>query len=497
MILNMVKAIEKKMANATTYEEWKAAAIAYDERNGLARWKEYEKSSRYDYAAIRRRLEQMEVFRQANDNHGLLFTLHEGIHGNLGGMGRASLYQKAKFGTKQLVVEYVDEVSSALEHLSQPDVKGVTDQEKQEFFQRAALCFGRSALMLSGSGTFLFFHVGVLKALWQEGLLPEVISGASGGAFVAGVMGTRSPDQLGEIFTPEFISLEADLKSILNKFLPLQKNTDVSRHDLEEIVEKLIPDLTFEEAYNLSGLQINISITPAETHQKSRLLNAITSPNVLIREAVMASCCLPGVFSPVTLAAKNVRGEKVPYLPTRRWVDGSLSDDLPMKRLSRLYGVNHFIVSQTNPIILPFLSNEKSSTGVLSTLSQTGLNTLKDWGLAAGHLLQKPLNSESYLSKLLTGYISVVSQTYTGDINIKPSNRFLNPVKVVAARSNTEILDLIKEGEKATWPHIERIRIQTQVSRRLWNIVKELGVGVVKGNPTRKKDKNKKLKAVS
>jgi NTE family protein len=495
MIVTMSNAIERKMNKATSYEEWKAAAVAYDERNGLERWKQYEKSSRYDYAAIRRRLEQMEVFREADDNHGLLFTLNEGIHGNLGGMGQSTLYQKAKFGTKQLIVDYVNEVGSALEHLSRPEVEGVTHQEKVEFFQRASLCFGRSALMMSGSGTFLFFHVGVLKALWEQDLLPEVISGASGGAFVAAVLGTRAPDQLSEIFTPEFISLEADLKSILSKFLPLQKRSeDISRHDLEEIVEKLVPDLTFAEAYELSGLQINISITPAEAHQKSRLLNAITSPNVLIREAVMASCCLPGVFAPVRLAAKNVHGEKVPYLPNRRWVDGSLSDDLPMKRLSRLYGVNHFIVSQTNPIVLPFVSAEKSESGVVSTIGKTSLKTLKDWGLAAGHLLQKPLRSDSYLSKLLNGYISVVSQTYTGDINIMPANRFLNPAKVISARSNEEILSLITEGEKATWPHIERIRIQTLISRKLWRIVKELDVRVVKGNP--KPRKAKKLKAV-
>lgn len=495
MILNMGRALEKKMAKATTYEEWKAAAIAFDERNGLQRWKQVEKSELYDYAAIRRRLEQMEVFRQANDNHGLLFSLNEGIHGNLGGMGRSALYQRAKFGTKQLVVDYVDEVSSALSHLAQPKVKGVTKKEKKAFFQRASLCFGRSALMMSGAGTFLFYHVGVLKALWEQDLIPEVISGASGGAFVAGVLGTRTPKKQGEIFTEKFISLEADLKSILNKFLPLKKNSDVSRHDLEEIVEKLIPDLTFEEAYDLSGLQINISITPAEAHQKSRLLNSITSPNVLIREAVMASCCLPGVFAPVGLAAKNVHGERVPYLPGRRWVDGSLSDDLPMKRLSRLYGVNHFIVSQTNPIVLPFISSEKSKNGVVSSIGQTGLQTLKSWGITAGHLLRKPLSADSYLSKLLSGYISVVSQTYTGDINILPSSRFINPAKVISSRSNAQIMELIREGERSAWPHLERIRIQTRISRLLWRIVKELNVGVVKGNP--KRTKPDKLKAVS
>lgn len=481
MILNMARAIEKKMANAQTYEQWKAAAISFDERNGLQKWKHYEKSSRYDYASIRGRLNALEESRQANDNHALLFTLNEGIHGNLGGMGGSSLYQKAKFGTKQLIVDYVEEVSSALEHLAQPRLKGVTTKDKIDFFDRASLCFGRSAFMMSGSGTYLFFHVGVLKALWEQDLIPEVISGSSGGSFVAAAIGTRSKQQLGDIFEPEFVTLESDLKSILSKFLPLQKSKS-SRQKLEDIVQKLVPDLTFEEAYKLSGVQINISVTPAEAHQKSRLLNAITSPNVMIREAVMASCCIPGVFSPVTLAAKNVKNERVPYLPSRKWVDGSLSDDLPMKRLSRLYGVNHFIVSQTNPLTLPFISAEKNNNGIVSTISQTGLRTIKDWGLAAGHLLQKPLKTDSYLSKLVNNYISIMSQTYTGDINIFPSSRFLNPTKIMAVRSNEEIFELVREGERVTWPYIERIRIQTHISRTLTRLVKELNDRVLKNN---------------
>jgi predicted acylesterase/phospholipase RssA len=50
-------------------------------------------------------------------------------------------------------------------------------------------------------------------------------------------------------------------------------------------------------------------------------------------------------------------GKRVPYLPGRKWVDGSVTHDLPSKRLSRLYGVNHHIVSQANPLITPFASD--------------------------------------------------------------------------------------------------------------------------------------------
>lgn len=502
----MSKALERKMDEAETYSEWKEAAQAYDERNGLQRWKLNEKSRRYDYAAIRRRLDTLQVMRQSNDNHGMLFTLNEGIHGNLGGMGKSAMYQKAKFGTKQLVVDYVDEVSTTLKQLAQPKVKGISVREKIDFFHRANLCFGQSALMFSGSGTFLFFHVGVLKALWEQDLIPDVISGASGGALIAAVAGSRQPEEMGDIFTPEFLEFEDDIKSIVRNLAPGKKR-NLRKNDLVRIIERIIPDVTFEEAYQISGLKINISIAPYEQHQKSRLLNAITSPNVMLREAVLASCCIPGVFPPVSLAARNVKGDRVPYLPSRKWVDGSLSDDLPMKRLSRLYGVNHFIVSQTNPLVLPFLKAEKGPRSVLSTVSGTALKSMKDWGLAASHLLQKPLRSNAYLSKLINGYISLVSQTYTGDINILPASRFLSPAKALAARSSEEVMDLLSEGERATWPAIERIRIQTHISRTLNSIIEDLDANTLNGgrraaHPKRKvtkklalvdKDTNKKL----
>lgn len=484
------------MSASETYDEWKLAAQAYDESNNLQRWKHHEKSRRYDYAAIRRRLDALQKIRQSKDNHSLLFTLNEGIHGNLGGMGRSALYQKAKFGTKQLIVDYVEEVTSALKQLAKPTVKGVTLRERIDFFHRAHLCYGQSALMFSGSGTFLFFHVGVLKALWEQDLIPDVISGASGGALIAAVAGSRKPEEIGDIFNPEFLQFEDDIKAIVKNLAPGKKR-NLRKDDLIRIIDRIIPDITFEEAYQLSGLKINISIAPYEQHQKSRLLNAITSPNVMLREAVLASCCIPGVFPPVSLAARNVKGERVPYLPTRKWVDGSLSDDLPMKRLSRLYGVNHFIVSQTNPLVLPFLKAEKESSGVISTLSGTALKSMKDWGLAASHLMQKPFYRHTYLTKLINGYISLVSQTYTGDINILPASRFLSPAKVLAARTPEEVMELLHEGERATWPTIERIRIQTHVSRTLNDIIEDIDSNILNGGRRAAHPKRKVTKKIA
>ena len=133
----------------------------------------------------------------------------------------------------------------------------------------------------------------------------------------------------------------------LNAFKPEVAKVD----DLYAALERLIPDLTFLEAFERTGRHLNVSIAAAEKHQTSRLLNAITTPNVYIREAVMASAAVPGFYPPVALAAKNSQGKRQAYMPSRKWVDGSISDDLPAKRLARLYGANHFIVSQVLSLI--------------------------------------------------------------------------------------------------------------------------------------------------
>ena len=55
---------------------------------------------------------------------------------------------------------------------------------------------GRAALMLSGGGAWGHFHIGVVKALLESNLLPNVISGSSAGSLVTAVLGTHTDEQL-------------------------------------------------------------------------------------------------------------------------------------------------------------------------------------------------------------------------------------------------------------------------------------------------------------
>ena len=449
--------LTRAMERAKTYDEWKQAAIAHDEKSSAAAWKKEDKSSRYGYHRIRQRLERLRELRADDDPHELLFYLNEGIHGNMDGIGKPALYTEAKFGTKELITEYLSELEAGIEQIAQSPDAIIPFADKLDFFRRASHCYGRSALMLSGGGSLGPFHLGVTKALFEQGLVPTVLSGSSAGSVVAGVLGTHDDAALGALLQEEI--------SVRLSPGPIGQRMTVD--DVERTIAELIPDMTFQEAFAHTGRQINVSVAPSTLHQTSRLLNAITSPNVFIREAVLASCAIPGVFPPVRLAARDAHGNRKPYLPGSRWVDGSVTDDLPAKRLTRLYGVNHFITSMINPLVLWSVRDSDMEGGLFSRWWDIYQRASKEWLRATYPMTMNAVRNVYPLNVATRMWYNVITQDYTADINIIPRQRLWNPSKLLAILSEEDTRALVEEGERATWPRIEMIRNCTRISRTL------------------------------
>lgn len=107
--------------------------------------------------------------------------------------------------------------------------------------------------------------------------------------------------------------------------------------------------MTFKEVHERFKWNLNITVTDANKVDESRLLNYLTTPNVVIWSAVLASAAIPGFFDPVELMVKHEGEEDLePYhVGSRRvyYIDGSIGRDLPMQRMSELFNVNSFIVS--------------------------------------------------------------------------------------------------------------------------------------------------------
>lgn len=463
MVIGSNLKLRRSLKNASSYEEWRAAATAFDQYNGLDRWREKDETGQYDNVSIRIRLDRLQSLKARQDIRGLLFTLNEGIHGNMGGMGKAGLYGHALSGTKRLVEAYIEEIVDTLDILEADASGDITEMEKIEFFRRASHCFGRSAFMMSGSGSLLFFHVGVIRALADAKLLPTILSGASGGAIVGSMVAAHHEDELLDIMQAEYFVARLEQHADVGLVVPVG--------ELEEAINQFVPDLTFQQAFEKTGRAMNVSVAPAETHQTSRLLNATTSPSVLMRSAAMASAAVPGIFPSVSLEARDSRGERTSYLPSRKWVDGSVSDDLPAKRLARLYGVNHYVVSQTNPHVLPFVSDGRRKKGTVGILTEAGRRSAREWVNAVTMIADRADKKSGFVTQSTSLLRSVINQDYVGDINILPDYRFFNPARLLSFPTQKQMQRLIDSGERCTWPKLEMIRLQTRISRRLDEII--------------------------
>jgi len=455
-----------------TYEEWKQQALETDQRSGAEQWKDTEASDLYDHKVIRRRYDELVNIRQGGDLHELQFYLNEGIHGNMGGMGAPNLFTKCEVGTKKLIVDYVGEILAALDQLAAASNKAIPRQEKLDLFRRASLCNGRSALMLSGAGSQGPFHIGVAKALSEQNLIPNIVSGASAGSIIAAIIGTCDNKKLltklssNEIIDAFRVIGMAESLSSKRPAAPLD--------DLISLIEDLVPDMTFAESHEESGRYINVSVAPTEIKQRSRLLNAITSPNALIREAILASCAVPGVFPAMQLAARDAKGQKKAYVPSRKWMDGSITNDLPTRRLSRLYSVNHFISSQTNPLVLWALQDQHNGDP-WSRMVNVYQSAAREW-LRSIYPMTMELIPASHPQNInMRMLFEILTQEYTADITILPKRKNAHLGPILSSITSVETRSMVADGESATWPRIEQIRINTAISRKVDEILKRMG----------------------
>ena len=450
------------------YNDWVKNSATPAEDNPLW-WFDFGRKKKFDQRVIESRLQELKAIRKEGRADKLLFYFDEGLHGNMANMGAAEVYETSSQGARDLICEYVGQLAEGLEQIYDLSTSKLDRDAKQAFFDRASRAHGRSALMLSGAGSLAPFHMGVCMALHSQGLLPKVISGSSAGALIAGIVCSHNDANLDAILNSE--SLLEMFNSVHEDYT--ERENWLDSEDIRTIVETWIPDITFEEAFQRSGRHLCVSVSPAEMHQQSRTLNSITTPNVLLRESIQASCAVPGLISPVTLAARGVDGDRVPYVRSRSWVDGSVTDDLPISRLRRIFGCNFFITSQTNPLILWSLQEQKFD-GPMKDFANFWQSASKEWVKAVYPYAQSMVQNVYPTNMLMRMWFSVFTQDYTADVNVIPTQRFVNPSAMLGKIQPEKALELVLDGEEHTWPHIERIRNSTTVGAKLDQILLRL-----------------------
>ncbi|KAK2597102.1 hypothetical protein N8I77_012970 [Diaporthe amygdali] len=473
-----------RMKNATSASQWTSAAQELDLLEGNHVWKSEENGvdGIYRPDVVRERIRELDGARTACDIRRMLHLVRTALSRELGGLGNIDLYKHTYLGTKDLIEQYVQSAVKTIEDLVEksgypgalPD--DLDHNDILEALVQTRQSYGRSALLLSGGGTFGMMHAGVLKAIFEADLLPRIISGASAGSIVCAVFCTRTADEVPEVIRQfpygdlavfEEEGREETLLDHVKRLLTEGSWSDIKH--LKRVMRGLLGDMTFQEAYNRTRKICNISVSTESIYELPRLLNYITAPNVMIWSAVAASCSVPFIFSGATLLVKDPQtGEHMPWNPSpQRWVDGSVDNDLPMTRLAEMFNVNHFIVSQVNPHVVPFLAKddrlysehddsrpELFGTSHNSNLTTTLTTLAKDEVL---HRLQF-LAELGIFPTAVTKLRSVLSQKYSGDITILPEFSVQDLPRILKNPSVDFMERATLAGERATWPKLSRIR---------------------------------------
>ncbi len=197
----------------------------------------------------------------------------------------------------------------------------------------------RTAFVLSGGGSLGAVQVGMLQALTQAGILPDLLIGTSVGAVNAAFMAGR-PDhegamQLGEIWRglrrqhvfP--LSPWSSARGLLGR-----SNHLISSASLAEVLRKHLPYERLEEA----GVPVHVITTELKT---GRAVVVSSGPAI---PALLASTAIPGIFPPVTIGRREL-------------IDGGVANHTPIAAAVELGATRIFVL----PVGYPWLRQEPTN----------------------------------------------------------------------------------------------------------------------------------------
>ena len=173
-------------------------------------------------------------------------------------------------------------------------------------------------LVLSGGGTRGFAHLGVIEALHEHNIFPDVVSGVSAGAIVgAFIAAGKSPQEILKTFKKGWFFQYTKIHLPVDGLLRLDGVKEIIENEIEN---NQIEDLPMPFYIGVS----NLNKGTVEYRNKGSL-----------GDTVLASASIPVLFAPVSL------GRDV-------YVDGGLMDNIPITPIENC--CNKIIVSNISPI---------------------------------------------------------------------------------------------------------------------------------------------------
>ena len=283
-------------------------------------------------------------------------------------------------------------------------------------------------ICFSGGGIKGAAHIGAIKALEEENLKFDYISGTSSGSIIATLYATSySSDEMLKFFKKYAKKIKyVDPKNILILLINLfiKRKIVIKGFNEGTIIERLLnKELNKKNIRNISDIKkellipsidINtgeINVFISKENRAKYLDNIIYINNVNIGKAVRASCSYPVVFSPCKIGGKQL-------------VDGGLRENVPWK-LTKEKGADK--------VLSIIFDEEKNKKNYCKNILEVASNSL---GILCHEISNYDLEGADYLLKIKTEKVQLLDYKKIDELYLKGYEQTKQKIKEIKNKLN-------------------------------------------------------------
>ena len=474
----------------STYREWHTLQEELDQARNVDEWASSPEHPAYKHKDLHGFRRELYHSQRIDDYHHIISRLRAQLDRNIFKILSPDLYRKSLIQTKRAIHDYIDDIISCIWYVARWGGTPASKWSSKSLVLSEVKdsVFGKTSLVLTGGAMISACHIGVVKTLYQQHLLPRIITGVATGSLVAAMVGVSTDPELRELLTLEHINLGAfamyQSRQREGSWLPRTWKTLQRRHyrykvqghvfeieGVQKFAKDNLGDLTFEEAYQKTGRILNIVIAISDTLGTPQLLNYITAPHVFIWSAVVASVSTSHLmYASTRLYCKSTSGAVAEYQApdsTRykraRWAIDNPQP--PLQRLAELFNVNHFVVSQTRPYVFPFIWAQSATADIpiLGRLVRLGFNEGLHWLTRFVWLGMLP----PIIHRILIDELLPSSAEFYAKLYITPEVSIRDLYSMFELPTRESLRKWSRTGEEATWPIMCQLDIRCSVEFEL------------------------------
>lgn len=283
-------------------------------------------------------------------------------------------------------------------------------------------------ICFAGGGIKGAAHIGAIKALEEENLKFDYISGTSSGSIIATLYAAGySSDEMLKFFKKyakkiKYVDPKNILILLINLFIKrkivikgFNEGTIIERLLNKELNKKNIKNISdIKKELLIPSIDINtgeINVFISKENRAKYLDNIIYINNINIGKAVRASCSYPVVFSPCKIEGKQL-------------VDGGLRENVPWK-LTKEKGADK--------VLSIIFDEEKNKKNYCKNILEVASNSL---GILCHEISNYDLEGADYLLKIKTEKVQLLDYKKIDELYLKGYEQTKNKIKEIKNKLN-------------------------------------------------------------